>query len=69
MSARSNRGNVDIDAIMGELNDGGGNDYSASCNTLYVDAETLSEEKEELLGMVKKILYLRSNEQKKNRGK
>lgn len=67
VSARSNRGNMNIASIMNVLNGGGGNDYSASCDTLYVDAETLSEEKEKLLGMVKKILYLRSNEQKKNR--
>jgi len=66
VSARSNRGNMNIASIMNVLNGGGGNDYSASCDTLYVDAETLSEEKEKLLGMVKKILYLRSNEQKKN---
>lgn len=68
VSARSNRGNMNIASIMSVLNGGGGNDYSASCDTLYVDSETLSEEKEELLGMVKKILYLRSNEQKKNKG-
>ena len=56
MSARSNRGNVDIDAIMGILNGGGGNDYSASCNTLYVDAETLSEEKEQILKDIQRII-------------
>ena len=69
VSARSNRGNVDIDAIMGILNGGGGNDYSASCNTLYVDAETLSEEKEQIFEKIKKIIYLRSRRKKPKKGK
>lgn len=69
VSARSNRGNVDIDAIMGILNGGGGNDYSASCSTLYVDGDTLLEEKEQIFEKIKKIIYLRSRRKKPKKGK
>ena len=54
---------------MGILNGGGGNSASASCSTLYVDGDTLSEEKEQIFEKIKKIIYLRSRRKKSKKGK
>lgn len=60
---------MNIASIMNVLNGGGGNDYSASCSTLYVDGDTLSEEKEQIFEKIKKIIYLRSRRKKPKKGK
>lgn len=59
VSARSNRGNVDIALLMHELNGGGGNMNSASCPPIFIDAENLELEKQKLYKKVDDILYHR----------
>lgn len=63
VSARSNRGNVDIAYIMRELNGGGGSLSNASCDPIYIDAEGELENKK-LLDEIKDIIYLKNNGQK-----
>ena len=65
VSARSNRGNVDIAYLMHELNNGGGNDVSASCPAIYVDADSKEEEKNILFDKIKKIIYYKSKKEDK----
>lgn len=66
VSTRSNRGNVNIPLFMHELNGGGGNMYSASCPSIYVDGD---DEKEILLGKINDIIYHRKTPYKRIRYK
>ena len=65
VSARSNRGNVNIPLLMYELNGGGGNMNSASCPTIFVDAQNLDLEKEELYKRINDIIYHRTDVKRK----
>ncbi len=65
VSARSNRGNVDIAYIMHELNNGGGNNTNASCPAIYVDADSKEEEKDILFEKIKKIIYYKNKKEDK----
>lgn len=58
VSARSNRGNVDIAYIMNVLNNGGGSMYNAACSPIFIDGEGL-EENEILENKIKDIIYLK----------
>lgn len=61
VSARSNRGNVDIAYIMHELNGGGGSAYNAACEPIFIDADG-EMENEILLNRIKDIIYLKHDE-------
>lgn len=58
VSARSNRGNVDIAYIMNVLNNGGGSMYNAACSPIFIDGEG-PEENEILENKIKDIIYLK----------
>ncbi len=58
VSARSNRGNVDIAYIMSVLNNGGGSMYNAACSPIFIDGEG-PEENEILENKIKDIIYLK----------
>ncbi len=65
VSARSNRGNVDLPRLMQLLNGGGGNFNSASCAPIFIDADTLDKEKEEIYKKLDDIIYHRYTGKKK----
>lgn len=69
VSARSNRGNIDIAFLMHELNNGGGNFNSASCPTLFIDEESLELQKVNLIERLDDILYHRKRRKIKTRYK
>ena len=60
VSARSNRGNVDISYIMNVLNNGGGSMFNAACEPIYIDGEG-PEENEILENKIKDIIYLKEH--------
>ena len=64
VSARSDRGNVDIAHLMYLLNNGGGNFNSASCEPIFIDADSLDKEKEDLLKKIDDIIYHRHTAKK-----
>lgn len=59
VSARSNRGNVDIALLMHELNGGGGNMNSASCPPIFIDEENSELEKQRIYKKIDDIIYHR----------
>lgn len=59
VSARSNRGNVNLPFLMYLLNHGGGNFNNASCAPIYIDADSLDKEKDELYKKIDDIIYHR----------
>lgn len=63
VSARSNRGNVDIAYLMHELGNGngGGNMGSAACE-VFVDADNKEEEKRILYDKILKLIYHRKDD-------
>ena len=69
VSARSNRGNVDIAYLMHELNNGGGNFNSASCPAIFVDADNPDLQKEILSKRIDDIIYHRNHQIKRQRYK
>lgn len=68
ISARSNRGNVNIARIMYILNGGGGSKYNAACQAMFVDGEG-PEENNILKEQIKNIIYLNNVEEKNPRRK
>ena len=64
VSARSNKGNVDIAHLMYLLNNGGGNFNSASCAPIFIDADSLDKEKEDLYKKIDDIIYHRNTGKK-----
>lgn len=69
VSARSNKGDVDIAFLMHELNNGGGNFNSASCPAIFVDADDLDLQKEILIKRIYDIIYHRNHQTKRKRYK
>lgn len=69
VSARSNRGNVNIPLFMHELNNGGGNMASASCPAIYIDADSKELERQILLSRIEDIIYHRKTSVKRKRYK